>query len=288
MTTLATRGLRVAYDGRTVIDGLDLDLPDGGFTAIIGPNGCGKSTLLGALARTVAPVAGAVLLDGVPIRRLPSRALARRVALLPQQPIAPEGVTVRDLVTRGRYPHVGPFRPMSRADREAVDDALERTGVAELADRAVDTLSGGQRQRVWIALVLAQDTDVVLLDEPTTFLDIAHQYALLDMVAALQRSGRTVIAVLHDLTQAARVATHLVAMTHGAVVAAGTPESVLTAPTIAEVFGLRSVVVDDPVTGTPMVVPIPQATVPNGADPAPPRRSHAGEPIRSDQSVARP
>jgi iron complex transport system ATP-binding protein len=253
--TLAARGVTLAYDDRVVVRDLTLDVPDGELTVIVGPNACGKSTLLKALARTIAPASGEVLLDGVSIRAQKPRAVARRIAMLPQTPIAPEGITVRDLVSRGRYPHQELWRTVSADDRAAVDEALAKTSTTELADRQVGELSGGQRQRVWIAMVLAQQTDVVLLDEPTTFLDIAHQYDVLELAAALHAEGRTVVAVLHDLNQAARYATHIVAMRAGEIVAQGTPADVVTADLVENVFGLPCVVIPDPETGTPLVVP---------------------------------
>ena len=252
---MGARGLTLAYDERVVVSALDVDVPDGELTVIVGPNACGKSTLLKSFARTLRPSAGTVFLDGAPIETLRPKAVARRVGMLPQTPIAPEGITVRDLVSRGRYPHQDLFHPSSGLDRAAVQAALEQTDTVALADRSVGELSGGQRQRVWIAMVLAQETDIVLLDEPTTFLDIAHQYDVLELASALHASGRTVVAVLHDLNQAARYATHLVAMRDGAIVAQGTPAAVLTSELVEDVFGLPCVVVPDPETGTPLVVP---------------------------------
>ncbi|KQO65233.1 iron-dicitrate transporter ATP-binding subunit [Curtobacterium sp. Leaf261] len=252
---MSARGLRLAYDDRVVIDDLDVDVPDGGLTVIVGPNASGKSTLLKALARTLTPTAGTVFLDGHPIRSYRPKAVARRVGMLPQNPIAPEGITVRDLVSRGRFPHQDLWHPSSGDDRRAVQDALRQTNTLDLADRSVDELSGGQRQRVWIAMVLAQDTDVVLLDEPTTFLDIAHQYDVLDLAAALHAAGRTVVAVLHDLNQAARYATNVIAMEQGRIVAEGPASLVVTAELVERVFGLPCVVIPDPETGTPLVVP---------------------------------
>lgn len=254
-TALGARGLTLAYDDRVVVSDLDVDVPDGELTVVIGPNACGKSTLLKSFARTLRPSAGTVYLDGAPITSLRPKAAARRVAMLPQTPIAPDGITVRDLVLRGRFPHQDLLHPSSGSDRAAVQAALEQTDTVSLADRSVDELSGGQRQRVWIAMVLAQQTDIVLLDEPTTFLDIAHQYDVLELAAGLHRAGRTVVAVLHDLNQAARYATHLIAMRAGSIVAAGTPSEVLTASLVEDVFGLPCVVVPDPETGTPLVVP---------------------------------
>ncbi|MCP2032087.1 iron complex transport system ATP-binding protein [Okibacterium sp. HSC-33S16] len=252
---LAARNLRLAYDKRVVVDDLSIDLPDGGFTIIVGPNACGKSTLLKALSRTLSPQSGAVLLGGKPIDSYRSKAVARELAMLPQSPIAPEAITVRDLVGRGRYPHQGLLQQWSHADETAVAAALASTGCEELGERFVSELSGGQRQRVWIAMVLAQQTDLLLLDEPTTFLDIAHQFEVLELCAQLHVEGRTLVAVLHDLNQAARYATNLVVMKAGQIVAQGKPGEILTAALVEDVFGLPCVIIADPVTGTPMVVP---------------------------------
>lgn len=253
---LAARGLSLGYRDRLVCDDLSVDIPDRGFTAIIGPNGCGKSTLLKALARTLRPAAGQVLLDGRPIGSYPSKQVARRIALLPQSPVTPEAIRVGDLVGRGRYPYHSLLRQWTPEDRVAIDDAVELTGIAHLSHRLVTELSGGQRQRVWVAMVLAQQTPILLLDEPTTFLDIAHQYELLELCADLHRAGRTVVAVLHDLNQAARFADHLIVMRQGRIVEAGAPDDTLTADLVEEVFALRSEVLPDPQTRTPMVVPL--------------------------------
>ncbi|MFI6780350.1 ABC transporter ATP-binding protein [Micromonospora sp. NPDC050276] len=253
---LSTRDLVAGYDERTVLDGLDLDLPTDAFTVIVGPNACGKSTLLRTMARLLTPRRGTVLLDGTAIRDLPTREVARRLGVLPQSPLVPEGVTVADLVGRGRQPYQRWWRQWSAEDGAAVNQAMALADVADLADRPVDSLSGGQRQRVWIAMTLAQDTDALLLDEPTTFLDLAHQVEVLDLLHRLRAErGRTVVAVLHDLNQAARYADHLVAMRGGAVVAAGPPREILTADLVRDVFGLACVVVPCPVTGAPLVVP---------------------------------
>jgi iron complex transport system ATP-binding protein len=258
---LHARDVTLAYDRRVVAEHLDVAVPDGGFTAIVGPNACGKSTLLRALARTLKPRAGAVLLDGRPINELPSKQVARRLGLLPQSSIAPDGITVVDLVSRGRHPHQKLLRQWSREDERAVQEAMAATRVSELAERPVDELSGGQRQRVWLAMALAQETPLLLLDEPTTFLDIQHQVEVLDLCADLHEQGRTLVAVLHDLNQACRYATHLVAMRGGAVVAQGEPSGVVDAELVEEVFGLRCRVMPDPETGTPMVVPLARASV---------------------------
>jgi iron complex transport system ATP-binding protein len=256
VTRLGAQDVTLAYDGRVVTEGLSLDVPDGEITVIVGPNACGKSTLLRALARLLRPRAGTVVLDGESIHRLPTKDVARRLGLLPQSPIAPDGILVGDLVARGRTPHQSLFQQWSHRDEEAVRAALEATGTADLAERSVDELSGGQRQRVWIAMALAQETDLLLLDEPTTFLDITHQLEVLDLVARLNReAGRTIVVVLHDLNLACRYAHHVVAMRDGRVVASGTPTDVVTAETMRAVFGLDAVVIDDPVSGTPLVVP---------------------------------
>lgn len=253
---LRAEGLTLSYDQRTVASSLGLTIPDHSFTVIIGPNACGKSTLLKALARMIRPTAGTVYLDGAAIASYRSREVARRLGLLPQSSAAPNGITVGDLVARGRYPHQRLLRQWSPEDETAVAEAMRQTGVLELADRPVDDLSGGQRQRVWLALVLAQQTSILLLDEPTTFLDISHQFDVLDLCADLhEQRGHTVVAVLHDLNQACRYASHLVVMRAGGeIVAEGAPASVVTAELVEDVFGLRCRVVEDPETGTPMVV----------------------------------
>ncbi|MFJ4338344.1 ABC transporter ATP-binding protein [Streptomyces sp. NPDC088915] len=254
---LRAEDLTLSYDRRTVATSLSVDIPDHSFTVIIGPNACGKSTLLSALARMLTPKAGQVYLDGAAISSYRSREVARRLGLLPQSSSAPGGITVGDLVARGRYPHQRLLKQWSAEDETAVTEAMRQTGVLDLADRPVDDLSGGQRQRVWLSMVLAQQTSVLLLDEPTTYLDIAHQVEVLDLCAELHaRKGHTVVAVLHDLNQACRYATHLVVMRPGGVIAAqGDPAAVMTAELVEDVFGLPCRIIDDPETGTPLMVP---------------------------------
>ncbi|MEU5530876.1 ABC transporter ATP-binding protein [Micromonospora chersina] len=266
---LVGEALTLGYDRRTVAEDLTVAVPDGSFTVIIGPNACGKSTLLRALARLLRPARGTVLLDGADIHRRPARQVARTLGLLPQSATAPDGLTVAELVSRGRYPHQGLLRQWSREDERVVDRAMADTGVTELADRPVDELSGGQRQRVWIAMALAQQTPLLLLDEPTTYLDIAHQVEVLDLCARLhEEQGRTLVAVLHDLHQAARYATHLVAMRDGRVVAAGDPRRIVTTELVEEVFGLPCRIIEDPETGTPLVLPTVRRSGSDG-EPAP-------------------
>ncbi|SEB42858.1 iron complex transport system ATP-binding protein [Paramicrobacterium humi] len=255
--TLAGHDLTIGYDGKIISADLDVAIPDQSFTAIIGPNACGKSTLLRALSRLLSPRSGRVILDGRAITEYGSKEVARRLGLLPQSSIAPDGITVVDLVSRGRFPHQSLLRQWSDADEAAVRDAMEATNVLHLADAHVDELSGGQRQRVWLALVLAQQTPLLLLDEPTTFLDIAHQIDVLNLCRSLHaRGGYTLVAVLHDLNMAFRYADHIIAMRDGRIVAEGAPADIVSAELVHEVFGLRAVCVADPVTGKPMVVPL--------------------------------
>lgn len=255
--TFEADGITVGYDGRTVIADLDFHVPANRITVIVGPNACGKSTLLRAMAGLHRVSTGAVRLDGQPIEALGRKLVARTVGVLPQSSSAPDGIRVGELVARGRYPHQGWFGLARSDDDEVVAKALADTGIADLADRRVEELSGGQRQRVWIAMVLAQATDIVLLDEPTTYLDVAHQLDLLDLLADLNRErGTTVVMVLHELNLAARYAHHLVMMRDGAIVAQGSPADIVSVESIRDVFGLDSQVVPDPISGTPLVVPV--------------------------------
>lgn len=255
-TRIRAEGLRVGYGDRPVLDGIDLRLPDGAITAIVGPNGCGKSTLLRSLGRVLSPAAGAVLLDGHPVHTMPTRHVARALGMLSQSNVVPEQLTVRDLVERGRFPHRGAFSRWTSKDQDAVDGALAATGTHELADRVVDELSGGQRQRAWIAMVLAQQTPILLLDEPTTYLDLAHRLEVLRLLRSLNtHRGVTVAMVLHDLDEACRYADHLVAMHDGDIVAEGAPSEIVTPELVQAVFGVDCLTMPDPVTGTPLVIP---------------------------------
>ena len=254
--SLSAEGLTLSYGDRTIVEGLDLVIPPGRITAIVGANGCGKSTLLRALARLISPREGQVILDGKTLHGRATKEIARTLGLLPQSPIAPEGIAVADLVGRGRHPHQKLLARWSSHDYEVVAQALAATGIEELADRSVDELSGGQRQRAWIAMALAQETDILLLDEPTTFLDVAHQVEVLDLLTDLNRDrGTTIVMVLHDMNLAARYADHLFALRSGRVVASGAPGEVMTGELIREVFDLDALVVPDPVSGAPIVLP---------------------------------
>lgn len=249
--------LTLGYDDKIVARDLSVHIPDGELTVIIGPNACGKSTLLRTLSRLLQPTAGQVWLDGQAIGRYPTKEVARRLSLLPQSSTAPCEILVRELVARGRYPHQGLFSRWTSADETAVRSAMAATGVTELSNKAVDTLSGGQRQRAWIAMVLAQQTPLVLMDEPTTWLDITHQIDLLELLRELNRDqGHTLVVVLHDLNHACRYATHLIAMREGKVVASGRPSDIVTPGLIEEVYGLACMIIEDPVAGTPMIVPL--------------------------------
>jgi len=249
--------LTLSYGKKVIAEGLNVAIPDGHFTAIIGPNGCGKSTLLRTLSRLMTPQQGQVFLDGEQIQRFASKEVARRIGLLAQNATTPGDITVQELVARGRYPHQPLFTRWRKEDDDAVNHAMQATGMVELANQSVDTLSGGQRQRAWIAMVLAQETAIMLLDEPTTWLDISHQIDLLELLSELNRErGYTLAAVLHDLNQACRYATHLIALRDGQIIAEGAPNEIVTAELIERIYGLRSLIIEDPVAGTPLVVPL--------------------------------
>lgn len=255
ISELGAEDVTLGYERHTVAENLHVQITPGSFTVIVGPNACGKSTLLRAFARLLRPQAGRIVLQGRSIAEYPTREIARRLGLLPQTSLAPDGIRVVDLVARGRHPHQTILRQWSRTDQAAVGRALEETGTAELSGRLVDELSGGQRQRVWVAMLLAQESPVMLLDEPTTFLDIAHQYELLDLFRRLHSEGRTIVAVLHDLNQAARFADHIIMMRDGQIVTAGAPADVVTAENVENVFGLPCSVISDPHRGSPLVIP---------------------------------
>ncbi|MCW2479776.1 ABC transporter ATP-binding protein [Candidatus Symbiopectobacterium sp. NZEC135] len=254
---LSGRALTLQYDRQVIIEHLDLQVPAGRITVFVGSNGCGKSTLLKAFARLLSPTSGSVMLNGADIHHQSTHAIARKLSILPQTPIAPEGMTVRQLVAMGRYPHQSWLRQWSTQDEEKVEQALNSTGLTALGERVVDTLSGGQRQRVWIAMTLAQDTDIVLLDEPTTYLDLAHQIEVLDLLRELnERHSKTIVMVLHDLNLACRYAHHMVAVHQRGVFAQGAPQAILTETLIKTVFDLDSRIIADPVFGTPLCIPL--------------------------------
>lgn len=256
MTRLLLEKAQLGYADTVICPDVSVDVPDGQFTVIVGPNACGKSTLLKSMTRLIAPSSGRVVLDGRALHEMPTREVAREIGLLPQGPTAPDGIRVVDLVSRGRYPHQSLFRPWSPEDEAAVAEAMDATGIRQLSGRFVDELSGGQRQRVWMAVALAQQTPILLLDEPTTFLDVNYQIELLELCRSLNHNhGHTLVAVLHDLNQAARYADHIIAMKDGHIVATGTPYSVITEELVRSVFGVESRIIDDPESGTPLMIP---------------------------------
>ena len=256
-TALHVKDVSVGYGERTVLDTLNVDIKRGTVTSIVGPNGCGKSTLLRTMSRLLNPAKGEIVLDGKSIHDIPTRKLATQLGLLPQTPIAPDGIVVADLVGRGRTPHQGILGRWSQQDYDIVAEALETTGISDLAERPIDELSGGQRQRVWIAMALAQRTETLLLDEPTTYLDVKHQLDVLDLLTELNRDrGTTIVMVLHDLNLAARYSDELVAVSGGKVFAHGHPREVITKENVKSVFGIDSVIITDPVSDQPAVMPI--------------------------------
>lgn len=257
MIALEAERLRLGYEQKLVFEGIDLRIAQGSVTTLIGANGCGKSTLLKAFGRLLTPLDGQVRLVGEPLRTLSTTQIARRLAILPQKPLTPAATTVRDLVMRGRHPHQSLLRPWSPQDATIVDAALAATGLTEVADRDVNTLSGGQLQRAWVALVLAQRTPTILLDEPTTFLDLSHQLEVLRLVRRINaEQGTTIVMVLHDLSLAARFSDRLVVLHEGRILADGTPWQVLTPSVLARAFGLAADVIADPATGSPLVIPL--------------------------------
>jgi iron complex transport system ATP-binding protein len=254
---LEAEKLVAGYDTKVILDGISLQIPSNKISVIIGANACGKSTLLKTLARLIKPLSGEVLLDGQPIRKMPSKELARVLGLLPQSPIVPEGITVADLVGRGRFPHQSMFGTWRKEDYEAVAEAMEIMNITELANRNIDELSGGQRQRVWIAMALAQQTDILFLDEPTTYLDITYQIEILDLLTELNRKyGTTIVMVLHEINLSARYADYLFALRQGKLVAEGKPSEVITSQLMKDVFGLDCTIIQDPISKSPSVVPI--------------------------------
>ncbi|OLO05428.1 MULTISPECIES: ABC transporter ATP-binding protein [Salinicola] len=256
MTTIAAHELSLGYQRQKILHELSLVLPEGRVSVLVGSNGCGKSTLLKALARLLTPWQGNVILEGYDIQQQPTKAVARLLSLLPQHPVAPEGITVRQLVRLGRHPHQGWLAQWSEQDERKVEEALTRTELNAFAERRVETLSGGQRQRAWIAMAVAQDTPLMLLDEPTSFLDLAHQMEVLELLASLNReSGKTIVMVLHDLNLACRYADHIVAMREGRILAQGTPHEVITRERVKEIFHLDCQVIDDPYFHTPLCIP---------------------------------
>jgi ferric enterobactin transport system ATP-binding protein len=254
--SLSTQSVTLGYDQTIITNNLSIDIPEGKFSIIVGPNGCGKSTLLRALSRLLPPKSGQVRLNSQDIHALPTREVAKILGLLPQTAIAPDGIKVVDLVARGRFPHQKWFQPWREQDQIAVESAMKATGIMEFAQHHVDQLSGGQKQRVWVAMALAQETPLLLLDEPTTYLDIAHQIELMDLFQDLNRlQGHTMVAVLHDLNHACRYADNLIAMKEGKIITSGAPKDVVTEALIEDVFGLPCMILEDPVSGTPLIIP---------------------------------
>lgn len=255
--TLQTNNLHAGYEQKLILNDVNISIPQNKMSIIIGANGCGKSTLLKTMARLIKPASGEVVLDGKSIHQMPPKQLAKTLGLLPQSPVVPEGITVADLVGRGRFPHQTLFGSWSKKDYEAVAEALEMMNITEFADRNIDELSGGQRQRVWIAMALAQQTDILFLDEPTTYLDITYQVEILDLLTDLNKKyGTTIVMVLHDINLSARYADYLFTMKEGQLIAEGTPQDIVTSELIKETFQLECAVITDPVSHTPLILPI--------------------------------
>ncbi len=251
---ITTQQLSVAYGDTTIIENLSVTIPKGKVTALIGPNGCGKSTLLKTFSRINKPKSGEIFIEQTSLGQIKDKVLAQQLSLLPQVLVSPEGITVRKLVEYGRSPYVSHWGRLSQADKKIVEQAMTETGVLELAEQDVESLSGGQRQRAWIAMVLAQDTEIVMLDEPTTYLDLSHQIELMELMRAMNEQGKTVIVVLHDLNQACRYCDHLVVLKRGQLMAQGSPEEVFTERLLQEVFDLDAVVINDPIASSPMCI----------------------------------
>ncbi|MFC5463604.1 ABC transporter ATP-binding protein [Lederbergia graminis] len=255
-SAINTNGLSIGYTNKLLFEDLNLSIPKGEITVFVGSNGCGKSTLLRSIARLLKPSSGNVLIDGKDVHRLSSKEVAKKLGILPQSPISPEGITVLDLVKQGRYPHQSWVKRWSEEDTLKVEEAMEATGISDLRHQAVDTLSGGQRQRAWIAMTLAQDTDIILLDEPTTYLDMTYQIDILDLLFDLnEQKNRTIVMVLHDLNLASRYAHNIVAIKDGKVFAQGKPEDIITCELVHSVFGMECQVAKDPLFGTPHCIP---------------------------------
>ncbi|MGY4691703.1 ABC transporter ATP-binding protein [Salibacterium sp. K-3] len=254
--TFQTDEITAGYEDQTILHDISVSIPSNQINVIIGANACGKSTLLKTMARLIKPGAGQITLDGKAIHSIPSKQLARTLGILPQSPVVPEGISVADLVGRGRFPHQSLLKRWSQKDYEAVADAMEIMNITELADQNIDELSGGQRQRVWIAMALTQQTDILFLDEPTTFLDITYQVEILDMLTDLNRKyGTTIVMVLHDINLAARYADHVFALREGRLIAEGEPSGVVTSSLIKDLFGLHCTIIEDPVSHAPLIVP---------------------------------
>lgn len=286
MFRLNTVQLQLSYDHRTIVEDLNIQIPDGKITALVGANGSGKSTILKAMARIMQPTGGQVLLDGKSIHKQSTREVAKQMAILPQNPTAPEGLTVTELVSFGRFPYQKGFGSLKAEDKDMVQWAIEVTGMSEFHDRPIDQLSGGQRQRAWIAMALAQDTDILFLDEPTTYLDMAHQLEVLHLLERLNRTaGRTIVMVVHDLNHASRYAQHMIAIKQGKAVAYGSPVEVMTVEVLREVFGIEADIVEDPRSGLPLCLPYALVGQPNVDDGIYDFNQHEIDPYKNEQRI---